>query len=153
MILKYGVQFHGILNCDMVWLTCCALYNYLLDVDGLDVQWDDGVLCDIKDGNNTKDVPYAIRKMLNPIGATDIDFSGIGPGNDCKADSDCPSDNEVVEETMDAVRYPDGSRNVTDLSFSYFREKLIIHFNIMFKENKIKWPTGNKIDNETIICI
>ena len=100
-----------------------------------------------------KDVHYAIMKLLNPIGATDIDFSCMGHGNDCKADSDCPSNNEVAEETMDAVIHPDGSLNVTDLSLSYFPEKFIIHFNIMFKKNKIQWPTGNNIDNGTIISI
>ena len=25
---------------DKVWLTCCALHNWLLDIDGLDKDWD-----------------------------------------------------------------------------------------------------------------
>jgi hypothetical protein len=25
------------------WLTCCALHNWLLEVDGLDVHWENGV--------------------------------------------------------------------------------------------------------------
>ena len=90
---------------------------------------------------------------MNPIGATDVYFSGMGPGNDCKLDSDHPSNNEDAEETTDAVRNTDGSLNVTNLSLSYFREKLIINFNIMFKGNKIQWPIGNNIDNGTIISI
>jgi hypothetical protein len=28
---------------DMIWKTCCALHNWLLEVDGLDEQWDQGV--------------------------------------------------------------------------------------------------------------
>ena len=38
----------------------------------------------------------------------------------------------------------DGSVNISDISLDAFREKLIIHFNIMFKENKILWPQRNK---------
>ena len=38
-ILRYGFRFHSIANCDKMWLTCCALHNLLLDVDGLDKNW------------------------------------------------------------------------------------------------------------------
>jgi hypothetical protein len=34
-ILKTGIRLHGILNCDMIWLTCCALHNMILELDGL----------------------------------------------------------------------------------------------------------------------
>ena len=30
---------HGIEVCDRVWLTCCALHNFLLEEDGLDGEW------------------------------------------------------------------------------------------------------------------
>ena len=42
-VLKAGIRFHGILTCDLVWLTCCALHNMLLEVDGLSKKWDQGV--------------------------------------------------------------------------------------------------------------
>jgi len=35
-------------------------------------------------------------------------------------------------------------RIVRQLSFNYFRERLIEHFNILFKSKKIVWPTRNK---------
>ena len=39
-ILKTGIPLHGIDVCDRVWLTCCALHNFLLEEDGLDEGWD-----------------------------------------------------------------------------------------------------------------
>ncbi len=34
-ILKTGVQIYGVDNVDKMWSTCCALHNWLLEVDGL----------------------------------------------------------------------------------------------------------------------
>jgi len=28
---------------DKIWLTCCALHNWLLDIDGLDKEWMEGM--------------------------------------------------------------------------------------------------------------
>ncbi len=39
-ILKTGIPMHGIEVCDRVWKTCCALHNFLLEEDGLDIGWD-----------------------------------------------------------------------------------------------------------------
>ena len=39
-ILKTGVRLHSIESVDMIWATCCALHNMLLEVDGLDTPWD-----------------------------------------------------------------------------------------------------------------
>ena len=35
-LLQYGFRFHSIENYDKMWLTCFALHNLLLNVDGLD---------------------------------------------------------------------------------------------------------------------
>ena len=42
-ILRYGLRFASITKCDQVWLTCCALHNMLLHIDGLNKDWDSGV--------------------------------------------------------------------------------------------------------------
>ncbi len=34
-ILKSGVRISGVYSVDCVWFTCCALHNWLLDIDGL----------------------------------------------------------------------------------------------------------------------
>ena len=45
-ILRYGFRFHCISNCDKMWLTCCVLHNLLLNVDGLEKNWELGVQSD-----------------------------------------------------------------------------------------------------------
>jgi hypothetical protein len=42
-ILKSGVRLHGVDAVDSVWFTCCALHNWLLEVDGLTEEWVGGV--------------------------------------------------------------------------------------------------------------
>jgi hypothetical protein len=34
-VLKIGIQIHGIEVTDRVWLICCALHHFLLELDGL----------------------------------------------------------------------------------------------------------------------
>ena len=70
-ILKTGVRLHSTESVDMIWATCCALHNMLLEVDGLDIPWDgvkvptsewDGELGDLE----SEDVPLAMRRILSP---------------------------------------------------------------------------------------
>ncbi len=42
-ILKAGVHLWGVLYTDNVWLTCCTLHNWLLDIDGFGGEWNCGV--------------------------------------------------------------------------------------------------------------
>jgi hypothetical protein len=42
-ILKTGICLHGVDIVDKMWKTCCALHNMLLEVDGLDVEWNGGI--------------------------------------------------------------------------------------------------------------
>ena len=42
-ILKSDTRVHGHKATDMVWKICRALHNWLLDIDGLDKQWMEGV--------------------------------------------------------------------------------------------------------------
>ena len=41
-ILKTGIRVHNTEASDNIWLTCCALHNMLLDVDGLSNAWKSG---------------------------------------------------------------------------------------------------------------
>ena len=45
-ILRYGLRFAKIQHCDQTWLTCCALHNMLLYVDGLHKNWENGGVSD-----------------------------------------------------------------------------------------------------------
>ena len=56
-------------------MTCCALHNWLLEIDGRNNQWTshfDINNNDMEDSDTT--VSFAIQRLNE-------DFSGIGPGN------------------------------------------------------------------------
>jgi len=144
-ILKTGIRMHGLLTCDRIWLTCVALHNMLLEVDGLAEKWDDGVQSDFqRDEQDDSDLPFSIRRLESPTGTKVYDFSGMGQGNDCISCSDNETGTKEDCETEENVTInDDGSINVSDLSLKLFREKLVIHFNILFLQNKIQWPKRN----------
>ena len=45
-ILKTGVRLSGVHAADSIFLTCCALHNWLLFIDGLDDRWEEGLPSD-----------------------------------------------------------------------------------------------------------
>jgi hypothetical protein len=45
-ILKLGEYLESAVGIDCVWFTCCALHNWLLEVDGLDERWESGMQSD-----------------------------------------------------------------------------------------------------------
>ena len=119
-ILKSGIRLHSTESVDMIWLTCCALHNMLLEVDGLDEPWDgtkipssawEGELgrleCD--------DVPVAMRRVLCPAQIRRYDTSYVGAegpeevgahvveeyGDETEDDGDEEEEEEVGEEAED----------------------------------------------------
>ena len=60
---------HNTEAADNIWLTCCALHNMLLDVDGLSAGWNNSVLSDWElDSGDFKesDLPDSIRRLIDP---------------------------------------------------------------------------------------
>ena len=91
-VLKSGVRINGVDSVDYVWFTCCALHNWLLDIDGLSEKWLGGVQqcasdwdgamgCLDSDGVQ-KEVPNALARLSENLDARNYDSSGLGPGLD-----------------------------------------------------------------------
>jgi len=53
-MLKTGIRVGGIETVNKIWLTCCALHNMLLEVDGLNQEWEGGVQVLKKSSNANK---------------------------------------------------------------------------------------------------
>ena len=141
-ILKYGIRFHDISKCDQTWMTCCALHNYLLEKDGLAEGWGKSLSPD-EDDVKSISMLFALHKLLDINLAQRYDTSGSGIGNDVEIDSgDAQSIAECNAQPLQnkPIQNDDLSYNVNDMSLIQFREKLIRHFNIAFKQHKLKWP-------------
>ena len=65
-ILRNGIRLGRIKYCDQIWLTCCAIHNILLKLDGYDTNWDVSEYTNILNNNNetnNSNVPFALRRL------------------------------------------------------------------------------------------
>ena len=149
-ILKTGIRLHTLASADRVWKTCCALHNRLLDIDGLDQKWENGVRSNWE-GNlghhehldTLSHVSFAIQRtnVLCPD-ARNFDSSGMGAGDDGNGGD--LTDNYVPPAAIDDnLTTVDGVRVVRHLSLNFFRSKLVEHFDIRWQQHDIEWPKGS----------
>ena len=149
-ILKTGVRLEGALAADNIWLTCCALHNLLLEVDGLDQRWEEGVPSDWEGalGDNEADemaqhAPMAIQRLSNPerFGSRQHENESEAPRPlvDDDDGSTC-SDGENVQLRTD----DNGAIYINSLSYSDFRERLVTHFDILWRRHRIVWPRSKE---------
>jgi hypothetical protein len=146
-ILKTGVRLEGPEAADRVWLTCVALHNWLLKIDGLHKQWEEGVPSDWEGelGQNDPDecrlhAPFAIQRLNNP------QLQQFGSREHEQASALIrPSPNADSLESNDDIssiqRAGDGAIYVNSLSYSDFRQRLVTHFDILHRQRRLKWPT------------
>ncbi len=139
-ILKSGVGISGVENIDKVWFTCCALHNWLLEIDNLNGQWRGRVPLSSWKGEMggldfdglSSSIPNVIAWLSANLDPHNYDQSGMGPGEDVVGecnDNDRGLDNGIV-----------GFKTaVKELSLPFFCCQLVDHFTIMFQINKIKW--------------
>ena len=73
-ILKSGIRLHGAPAADAVFKTCCALHNWLLEVDGLDAEWTQGKpsmwqgeLGEFKEDDEATQEAFALRRLSDRI--------------------------------------------------------------------------------------
>ena len=127
-VLRYGIRLQSTEKCDQLYLTCCALHNRLLFVDGLHKNWKEGTESDWERMNREETVPFAVRR-LNSVssnhGNTENDENvTVDPGN-----------NPFKDCTVG------GKRVVSKMTLELFQNRLIEHFDIQFKNNAINWPS------------
>ena len=139
-ILKTGIPLHGVGVCDRIWKTCCALHNFLLEQDGLDERWDVTRYLNEEGYHDASDVEC----FLETAGA-DYDISDMGFGND--------RDEEMIDENVERMELEedDSMDNhtfiyVRKMSLQAFKQKLIEHFDILWRQNNICWPSRKGTD-------
>jgi hypothetical protein len=157
-ILKAGIRLHGVEKVGNIWHTCCALHNMLLEVDGLD-QPVDGVLASCWEGEwgelgestveerASQEAISAIHRLNNPTQELRYDWSGMGAGNDVQPIAVAPvsrNSHAALHARLQA-NATSSPRVVKDLPLDYFRDRLIEHFDIKWRQNKVVWPVRNKV--------
>ena len=148
-ILKAGIRFHGVEITDNIWMTCCALHNLLLEVDGVTGQWDGDNGCfDFE--NESERLPFALQRLRNPSDQRNYDTSGMGPGVGNGEEDSQVIPNDCNRPIFDEV-FPEVINEVNLLSAEIFRKKLVEHFDILFKQYQIQWSRRSTGNNRPII--
>jgi hypothetical protein len=163
-ILKTGIRLFGTQSADKIFLTCCALHNWLLEIDGLNERWADGIPSKWEGplGENENDVPDASRAILNlqnPAHARSYGTS-VSAGDDDKEPAQAAFDttNPIIAgmdhqqqrntaSSIQVVRY---------LTLDEFRKRLVTHVNIAFHRNELQWPRrlgGHELNYNKYSCL
>ena len=136
-ILKAGIRCHGVKIADEIWKTCCAMHNMLLEIDGITGEWD-GVNGEFDFNPESERLPFALQRLNSVSEVRNYDSSGLGPGIALDDDDDNNVPEIVFDTVVDSINI-NAINNVSNLSADFFQKKLIEHFDILFKQHKIKW--------------
>jgi hypothetical protein len=154
-VLKAGIRVHGVRKADNIWHTCCALHNWLLESDGLNQEWDSGELTsewesrlgDFEDSNFVEQEyssADAVARLHNPEQWRAYDSSTFGLNNHDKNGEFVQMQSNPGNDGFREFEIPNEEPiRVKDLQQSYFRERLIEHFNILFERGELIWPKRN----------
>ena len=148
-ILKTGVRVQGVESVDKVWLTCCALHNWLLEIDGLDAGWQsqilpltsewEGNLGEVDCEGLTQNV--VLLTTAGALPPCNYDTSGMGIGDDVNPTDEIHPVDLDSDDVFDPVALAgDNIRQTSELGLGFFHSRLVEHFDILFKQNKIQWP-------------
>jgi hypothetical protein len=80
---------------------------------------------------------FAIRWLNSPKEMRTFDVSGVGPGTNAEESNSDEAKEHVGENP--AIGDHRSVHIVHKLSLPYFRDRLVQHFDILFRQNKIKW--------------
>ena len=132
-ILRYGLRVHSIKKCDEIWLTCCALHNRLLFIDGLHKNWEIGG----KSYWENEDKVHKKRKSIFALQRLYSNNTSEGT-HDNEEFNYCKNSNSFDKYVVD------GKRIVRKMPLHRFQDRLVHHFDIRFKMKKIVWPVRIK---------
>jgi len=134
-ILNSGVRIYGVDLVDHIWFTwCCALHNWLLEIDGLTQKWVGGVkmLTSEWDGEMgcldfygiRVDIPNALARLSTNLDPRNYDSTGLGPGLDVVDETRIMMNCDFGEREEDTTREievgGDRVRHVQNLSLAVF---------------------------------
>jgi hypothetical protein len=132
----------------------------LLEVDGMNKGWEEGVASTMWEGNlglhnasNVMDhLPVPVQKMLSPTGlrrydaTSDIlDRTPPHVNNAFVLDKQRYSNHQLSRQAQRYKREVAMTvRVLKNLSLSYFQKKLIEYFDIALTKNEVQWPGKRK---------
>jgi DDE superfamily endonuclease len=161
-VLKTGIRLSGPATADKIWLTCCALHNWLLEADNLEEWVGEIGMNDIEDIGFA---PFALQRLqqeeFSRFGSREYEKESFDERQRLERQRGQLLDEEIKEDDLEeeAVVIEDapvptptrydltGAVVVNSLSYDDFRNRLVEHFDILFRKNKVKWPVRKNSSN------
>jgi hypothetical protein len=144
-VLKRGITLHGIDSTDRIWLTCCALHNFLLEEDGLDLNWDGNLEMELFGdggrGNDEADVSGLGNDAI--VVGNDDSIAGSNFHEDTIHETPTMPEPTTAEPNNDPIK-------VWKLSRAQFRDRLVENFHIRWTRKEVAWPTRTGLDRPNV---
>ena len=166
-VLKNGIHARGPLATDNIWLTCCALHNFLLEEDGLDHPWDSPMT--VKAWLQPEFARHSDTDLMRMFGIEEVcdghrelDATAIGQqappwsnasNQNLRDNPHAEPDKEAAPATTLGGVGHAGAVPLNSLSQKEFRKSLIEHFDVLFCQNKLKWPRRAGLGEEPVISL
>ena len=139
-ILKYGMRFHKVEHCDMLFKTLCALHNLLIKEDRLDTNWM-GFKESLQEDQVSRN---KFPSMLLRLHSLYVENCNTIPNRPYSQ----PEWKRKLERRKELFT-DNNKRAVRKMPQSLFIECLVEHFNICYENGEIVWPRRTRSDNNT----
>jgi len=150
-VRKTGIRVEGSHVADSTWMTCCSLHNWLLDLDGLSGEWEGELgLNEVDDFVNL--APFAVQRMANPeihsFGSREhereAELANVLRGRRApEHSSDADSEEASNASNRPVIDNADGRTDINSLSCIEFRNRLTVHFDMLHRQHRMRWPKRN----------
>jgi len=145
---------YGIEVCDKVWYTCCALHNFLLEEDNLANRWDVNRYMQSDGCHNDADIVKFLGTMGENVNdeQRQFDLTNNMDSNHEGSTTQLENENSKDDHVANSDDAASECLNVHKMQFTDFRNKLVEHFDIQWKRNKIQWPSRTGMGNPPNLC-
>ena len=104
-ILKIALRLMSLESVDQVWLTCCALHNWLLEIYAYDVEYGGVIQCSNPSFSEftIEDVSFALDQ-LDKVSQPDLSWQGVG--HDMNTGEDAEDEDKEETTNTNVVHTP-----------------------------------------------
>ena len=144
-ILKTGVRLQSLGAVDDVWFTCCALHNMLLNIDGLDIKWKDGVKSPFEGEMGWHEIGLVEQHVQVPVvfSRANGEIQNIRQFDESMT-QELPQIVYGNNDTDDQYFQHD-LKSIRKISFKVFRSVLVNHFHYKWLRKEVEWPSRTGI--------
>lgn len=138
-VLKFGIDMVEDTTVDLLFRTCCALHNQLLERDGMNAEWTEYVHWESEEWNemewgsdaNRDVMSDGMRRRLSGAGLLEGRFDSGSVGEKSQY-----ADRRAIQEALEDAEIEDGHLSL--------RKKLVAHLTYKHGRHQCVWPRLNR---------